>query len=117
MDWPPAYTQDLTRRATLELALTQDAKRLRGAQARYAEDICAFANDCCWLHEPRNANIGESVLIPVVLFPRQEEFLILLFSSATLSLAQRLGGTESLMADGFGKARPLYRRVLLSSPA
>jgi phage terminase large subunit len=75
MDWPPDFQAELRRRATLELAVARNPELLRGAMARYAESVTAFASDCAWLHEPRNANIGEPVVIPVVLFPRQAEFL------------------------------------------
>jgi hypothetical protein len=74
-DWPPNYVGELRRRAYLELAVARNPELLRGAMARYAESATAFASDCAWLHEPRNANIGEPVVIPVVFFPRQADFL------------------------------------------
>jgi phage terminase large subunit len=75
VDWPPNYTAELRRRADLELGVARNPALLEGALARYAESVTAFASDCAWLHEPRNANVGEPVLVPVVLFPRQAEFL------------------------------------------
>jgi phage terminase large subunit len=75
LDWPPNYIAELQRRINLETAIARDPVLLAGALAHYAENIAAFASDCCWLHEPRNANVNEPVLIPVVLFPRQEKFL------------------------------------------
>ena len=35
----------------------------------------AFIGDCVYLYEPRHANVGEPVMLPVVLFQRQREFI------------------------------------------
>jgi hypothetical protein len=75
MDWPQNYIAELTRRAELELGITRNPQLLRGAFIKYATSVTDFANDACWIHEPRNANLNEPVFLPVVLFPRQEEFL------------------------------------------
>jgi phage terminase large subunit len=75
MDWPPNYTAELQRRANLERNVLSNSELLEGALARYAESVTAFAADCVYLAEPRNANKGDPVVIPLVLFPRQEEFL------------------------------------------
>lgn len=75
MDFPPDYNGELQRRLNLERAISGDSELLRGALARYSEDICALVGDCVFISEPRNANSSEPTVIPVVLFPRQEEFL------------------------------------------
>ena len=87
MNWPPDFNAELRRRADLELGIARDPKLLLGALVRYAESVTAFASDCAWLHEPRNANTGESVHIPVVLFKRQEEFLLWLQERYTTRIA------------------------------
>jgi hypothetical protein len=75
MDWPRDYIGELKCRADLELGITRNPQLLKGALIKYAEDIVSFANDAAWIHEPRNANLGEPVYVPVVTFPRQAEFL------------------------------------------
>ena len=46
-----------------------------GANALYASSPETFISDCVWVYEPRNSNRGEPTRIPVVLFPRQREFI------------------------------------------
>jgi phage terminase large subunit len=75
MEWPPNYGGELDRRLRLEHRLTAEPDLLNGALLRYAQDPAAFISDCVYLHEPRNANTGEPVMLPVVLFPRQQEFI------------------------------------------
>jgi phage terminase large subunit len=75
VDWPKDFQGELRRRAQIELAVSRDPVLLRGAIAQYTDNIVTFVNDCCFISEPRNANSGEPTVIPVVPFPRQEEFL------------------------------------------
>ena len=75
MEWPPSFSAELDRRLKLEHRLTADRALLDGALLRYAEDPAAFISDCVYIYEPRNANTGEPVMLPVVLFPRQREFI------------------------------------------
>lgn len=49
---------------------------LAAAKEVYRRDIVAFVNDCCWVLEPRNAAKKLPTKIPVVTFPRQEDFLL-----------------------------------------
>jgi phage terminase large subunit len=75
MQWPPDFRGELERRLTIEQRLTKDARLLTGAKLVYAESAAEFIGDCVWLYEPRNANAGEPVVIPAVLFPRQREYV------------------------------------------
>jgi len=75
MDWPTDYIGELARRAELERAITENRDLLEGAKAMYAASPATFVSDCVWLYEPRNANKGDPVRIPAVLFPRQREFI------------------------------------------
>lgn len=75
MEWPPNYAGELDRRLKLEHKLTADRGLLAGALLAYAGDPAAFISDCVYLYEPRNANTGEPVMLPVVLFRRQHQFI------------------------------------------
>ena len=75
MEWPPSFSAELDRRLKLEHRLTAEPDLLGGALLRYAQDPAAFISDCVYIYEPRNANTGEPVMLPVVLFPRQREFI------------------------------------------
>ncbi len=75
MDWPLDYKGELARRLELERTITKSPVMLAGAKALYASSPAAFVSDCVWLYEPRNANRGEPVRIPAVLFDRQREFI------------------------------------------
>ena len=75
MEWPPDYIGELARRAELEKRISSNPLMRKGALALYADSVTAFVGDCVWLYEPRNANRGEPVRIPAVLFPRQRDFL------------------------------------------
>lgn len=75
MDWPTDYIGELSRRAELEKRIISDPVMLAGAKALYASSPATFVSDCVWLYEPRNANKGEPVRIPAVLFQRQREFI------------------------------------------
>jgi phage terminase large subunit len=75
VEWPPNYGGELDRRLKLEHRLTADRELLAGALQVYAQDPAAFISDCVYLYEPRNANAGDPVMLPVVLFPRQREFI------------------------------------------
>ena len=75
MEWPPRFSDELDRRLKLEHRLTAEPELLNGALLRYAQDPAAFMSDCVYLYEPRNANSGEPVMLPVVLFQRQREFI------------------------------------------
>jgi hypothetical protein len=59
----------------LEHRLTADRELLAGALLNYAASPADFISDCVYLYEPRNANAGEPGMLPVVLFPRQREFI------------------------------------------
>lgn len=75
MHWPPDYIGELARRAELEKRIVSDPVMLAGAKALYASSPAAFVSDCVWLYEPRNANKGDPVRIPSVLFTRQRDFI------------------------------------------
>ena len=75
MEWPPDFLGELDRRLKLEHRLTAERELLAGALLQYAQSPADFICDCVYLHEPRNANSGEPVMLPVVLFPRQREFI------------------------------------------
>lgn len=75
MEWPKDYSGELARRMELERQIKRDAVMLAGAKAFYRASPAAFVSDCVWLYEPRNANRGDPVRIPAVLFPRQREFI------------------------------------------
>ena len=75
MEWPPDFSAEFDRRLKLEHRLTAEPDLLAGALLRYAEDPAAFISDCVYIYEPRNANTGEPVMLPVVLFQRQREFI------------------------------------------
>ena len=66
MEWPPDFSFELDRRLKLEHRLTAEPALLNGALLRYAEDPAAFISDCVYIYEPRNANTGEPVMLPVV---------------------------------------------------
>ncbi len=73
--WPPDYLGELQRRAELEKRLTAEPHLVKGAKFGYALSAADFISDCVYVHEPRNANTGEPVVIPVVLFPRQRQYI------------------------------------------
>jgi phage terminase large subunit len=75
VEWPPRYADELDRRAKLMHRLSADPRMLSAALLRYAADPAAFIGDNCFIYEPRHANAGEPVTLPVVLFPRQREFV------------------------------------------
>ncbi len=75
MEWPPRYAEELDRRLKLEHKLTADSTLLGGALLQYAQSPADFISDCVYIYEPRNANTGEPVMLPVVLFKRQREFI------------------------------------------
>lgn len=75
MEWPKNYVEELARRMELEHRIANDPVMLAGAKALYKESLPTFVSDCVWLAEPRNANRGEPVRIPSVLFPRQRDYL------------------------------------------
>ena len=83
MQWPPNYAGELDRRMKLEHRLTAEKRLREGALAVYARDPVAFISDCVWLYEPRNANAGDPVMIPVVLFERQTQFIVWLHERFT----------------------------------
>ena len=72
MEWPPDFSFELDRRLKLEHRLTAEPDLLGGALLRYAQDPAAFISDCVYIYEPRNANTGEPVMLPVVLGSRKE---------------------------------------------
>jgi phage terminase large subunit len=83
MEWPPDFSAELDRRLKLEHKLTADRTLLEGALLQYAQSPVDFISDCVYIYEPRNANTGEPVMLPVVLFPRQREFIARLHNHFT----------------------------------
>lgn len=75
MEWPPDFQGELARRLELERVTGSSPEMIAAAKAFYAQSLSAFVADCCWVYEPRNASAGDPVRLPVVLFPRQREFL------------------------------------------
>ena len=75
MQWPPRYADELDRRLRLEHRLTAEPDLLAGAMLNYAVNPADFISDCVYLSEPRNANNGDPVVLPAVLFNRQREFI------------------------------------------
>jgi phage terminase large subunit len=75
VQWPPHFQDELARRADLEHRLAADPRLQAGAKLAYSQSIAAFVSDCVWIAEPRNANADDPVKLPVVLFPRQQQFL------------------------------------------
>jgi phage terminase large subunit len=75
MEWPTNYIGELARRAELEKTIASNPVMLAGAKALYTASPVAFISDCVWVFEPRNANRGEPIRIPVVPFPRQRDFI------------------------------------------
>lgn len=73
--WPPDFAGELRRRMDLEARIANDPALQAGARLHYANDPVAFINDCVWLYEPRNANQGLPTRLPLVLFPRQVDFV------------------------------------------
>jgi hypothetical protein len=100
MEWPPDYAGELDRRLKLEHRLTADRELLAGALLVYADNPAAFIGDCVYIYEPRNANTGEPVMLPVVLFPRQR----LVFSSITATM--RVASSSAARAHAAIRARP-----------
>ena len=69
MEWPPNYAGELDRRLKLEHRLTADRDLLAGALLQYAQSPADFISDCVYLYEPRHANVGEPVQLPVRAVP------------------------------------------------
>lgn len=79
MVWPPDMAGELTRRAKimelLARAQVEAPERFDKAMDVYRRDPVAFVEDFCVFVEPRNANKGLPVKIPVVPFPKQIEII------------------------------------------
>jgi phage terminase large subunit len=75
LNWPPDFSLELDRRLKLEHRLTADKELLAGALLQYAASPADFISDCVYLSEPRNANQGDPVVLPCVLFERQRDFI------------------------------------------
>ena len=76
MEWPPDFSGELDRRLKLEHRLTAEPALLNGALLRLCRGPGRLhLATASIIYEPRNANAGEPVMLPVVLFQRQREFI------------------------------------------
>jgi phage terminase large subunit len=71
----PDYDRVYTERANRLSSIRKQPEILKGLKEFYKDHPVEFINDWMMTFDPRNAEIGRQTLIPMILFPKQEEFV------------------------------------------
>ncbi len=81
IDWKnPDYTPTYEKRRDAILRLRKSPELLPSLKEYYKTDPVKFINDWGCTSDPRNAELGLPVVVPFILFPRQEEYIQWLYA-------------------------------------
>ena len=74
-NWPPDYEAVFAERTVRLKRLRANLEILTGLKEYYKSRPAEFINDWGMTFDPRNAEIGQAVTLPFILFPKQDEFI------------------------------------------